>query len=211
MPIMAAAELARRSYLGAAGLPPVDRTLDRNGVQAYLLTEGTLVIPGTNEPLDWLLYNLNIEEPDRQPAGFDDVSTVMGNAVWHAGFARHARAIVDFLGQTKPDFIIGHSLGAASAQILGCIYGVPTVGFASPKPRKGNSTLANEGWVINFLRNTDSVCYLPPKNNGFRQVGSVEVMTPPVPHLGLRHKMDHYIDIMGSELAAGRIPAQWPR
>ena len=55
-----------------------------------------------------------------------------GNAIWHKGFAGHAETIANKLGALRPTYIVGHSLGAAAAQILGCVYGVPAIGFTSP-------------------------------------------------------------------------------
>lgn len=211
MSILDAAELARKSYLGRAELPPVRKELNKHGVQAFLLTNNTLVIPGTNEASDWTDFNLKIFETNGVKPAMDDVGKLFGNTIWHAGFRAHAREILEFMGSLKPSYIIGHSLGAASAQILGSIWKVPTVCFASPMPRRGKAKLTGAGWVINFVRNDDMVCRMPPKNFGFRRVGSVEVMHPTANHQGGDHAMPHYIDAIHIELASGGIPTHWPR
>ncbi|MEM8555841.1 MAG: hypothetical protein AAGF71_13570 [Pseudomonadota bacterium] len=58
----------------------------------------------------------------------------------HFGFLLLAARVLWFvkknrtaIGTDKPDFIVGHSLGAAACQILGAALDVPTICFASPQ------------------------------------------------------------------------------
>lgn len=209
MPLMTAATLARSSYLGAAALPPIKAALDKGGVQAWLLTDDTLIIPGTNHWTDWIRFNFNTMLVAGQQIGWNEVGTCIGNAKWHRGFAVHAREVHDFMGGRRPKFIIGHSLGAASAQILGCHYGVPTLCFASPNPRFGGTALSHEGWVMNVVYASDPVGRFPLQMNGYRRIGSVEMMAR-TNLSGLQHSMDRYIPLMAREIGAGTLRAVWP-
>lgn len=209
MEVMKAATLARNSYLGAGLMPPLQDSLDRGGVQAWFLKDGTLIIPGTNHWTDWLRFNFNTMLVSGQQVGWDEVGTCIGNAKWHRGFALHAKAIHTFLGSRKPTYIIGHSLGAASAQILGCHYGVPTLCFASPQPRFGADMLAKEGWVMNIVYADDPVGRFPLAANGYRRIGSVKWLAK-TPITGLQHSMDRYIPIMEKGKAKAKLPEVWP-
>lgn len=208
MDLMDAADLVANSYKGASHLPPVRRTVNKGHVGAFLLSDNTLVIPGTNEADDWTKSNLVI---GKQKISWNAKGKAGGNAIWHKGFASFASTIANSLGGAKPTFIIGHSLGAAAAQILGCVYGVPVIAFASPMPRKGSTRLTHERLVLNVVRNDDPVGRLPPKNFGYRRVGNTEVMHPVKKEVGLRHAMPHYIDLMKIERTAGKIVKSWPR
>ena len=208
MDLMDAAELVANSYKGQSHLPPVRTAVKEGHVEAYLLSNNTLVIPGTNDFDDWTKSNLVI---GKQKVSWKLKGKAGGNAIWHRGFAGYAATIANKLGRASPTFIIGHSLGAAAAQILGCIYGVPAIGFASPMPRLGSRKLASEHLVLNVVRNDDPVGRMPPKKFGYRRVGNTEVMQPVEKALGLRHAMDHYIDLMKIERNAGKIVKSWPR
>ncbi len=208
MDLMDAAHLVADSYKGAAHLPPVRAEIDEGHVEAFLLSDNTLVIPGSNELVDYTAGNL---VTGKQKISWDTMGKAAGNAIWHKGFAHHAATIANKLGRTKPTFIIGHSLGAAAAQILGCIYGVPAIGFASPMPRRGPSKLKHEGLVLNVVRNDDFVCRMPPKQFGFRRIGNTEVMHPVGINFTEDHSMPRYIKLMKIERAAGKIVKSWPR
>lgn len=209
MQLLTAASTARSSYLGAGALPPIKDALDKGGVQAWLLADDTLVIPGTNHWMDWIRFNLNTMLVAGQQIGWREVGTCIGNAKWHRGFAVHAREIHDFLGGRRPKNIVGHSLGAASAQILGCHYAVPTICFASPNPRFGGAALSHEGWVLNVVYNDDPVGKFPLQINGYRRIGSVQIMARRAVS-GLQHSMDRYIPLIANEIATGDLPMSWP-
>ncbi|MCF2906543.1 hypothetical protein L0666_16235 [Octadecabacter sp. CECT 8868] len=208
MDLMTAARLVDNSYSGRSHLPPIRLTVNEGHVQAYLLADNTLVIPGSNELVDYTKSNL---VTGKAKIGWDKMGKAAGNAIWHKGFANHASVIANKVGSGKPSFIIGHSLGAAAAQILGCIYGVPAIGFASPMPRRGRARLTHEGLVLNVVRNDDTVCRMPPKHFGFRRVGNTEVMHPIANNPGEDHSMKQYISLMDIERRQGKIVKSWPR
>ncbi|AKS45095.1 hypothetical protein SAMN05444287_0183 [Octadecabacter temperatus] len=208
MDLMDAAELVRDSYKGASHLPPVRADITEAHVEAYFLSDNTLVIPGSNQLVDYTKANL---VTGKTKISWDQMGKASGNAIWHKGFAGHASTIANKLGRARPTFIIGHSLGAAAAQILGCIYGVPAIGFASPMPRRGRSRLTHEGKVLNVVRNDDLVCRMPPKQFGFRRIGNTEVMQPVTKNKSEDHSMPRYIELMEIERRAGKIVKSWPR
>ncbi|AGI69678.1 hypothetical protein OAN307_c42910 [Octadecabacter antarcticus 307] len=207
MDLMDAARLVENSYDGGADLPSIRLVINEGHVQAFLLTDNTLVIPGSNELVDYSKTNL---VTGKQKISWDKMGKAAGNAIWHRGFAGYAATIANTLSSVRPTYIIGHSLGAAAAQILGCIYGVPAIGFASPMPRRGKSRLKHEGLVLNVVRNDDIVCRMPPKQFGFRRVGNTEVMHPASPNAGEDHSMTHYINLMETERREGKIVKSWP-
>jgi len=198
--------LAAAAYSGK-GLPPVRTPINEGHVQAYLLTDMTLVIRGSDELKDYTRSNLVVT---KSKISWPGMSSAAQNAVWHKGFAGHAKTVARVLNGARPKFIVGHSLGAATAQILGCVYGVPTVAFASPRPLRGTSRLKHEKWVLNVLRNDDTVCRVPPSSLGYRRVGNTEVMHPKKVNVGEDHSMKQYIKLLKTELAEGKIVKGWP-
>lgn len=197
-----AGELIELSYSGGLG-PRVKKSLDRRGVQAYFLFDGTLVIPGSNEISDYTDFNLRVRK-----------TLHTDGRKYHGGFLTHAKAVLKWVDSNgfKPQRITGHSLGAASAQIVGSALGKPTVAFASPKVLHGNKRLRGEGWVANFQRVDDPVCNLPLGDEDFRHVGSKLWMAsskkePP----GLKHKVKFYLDLINDKKSNTKIPRVWPR
>ena len=173
-----AADLIARAYEGKLDAP---HQLDQDGVQAFVTADRILVIPGTNEPSDWFRFNFKV-----------------GRGVtraWHQGFLDHSRVVYDFAKSLNPRLIVGHSLGAASAQIVGYSLHVDTIAFASPKPLRYLPQMPSHGfaWVQNICREDDMVCALPPN---FLHVGKVEWLTPKRHHWGEDHRIDNYIAVM---------------
>ena len=205
MSLLKAADLAAAAYKGGK-LPPIKKTINEGHVQAYLLTDMTLVIRGSDELKDYTHSNLVVS---KGKISWPGMSSAAQNALWHKGFAGHAQTVAHALNGARPKFIVGHSLGAATAQILGCVYGAPTVAFASPKPLQGKATLTHEKWVLNVLRNDDLVCRVP-LSSGYRRVGNTEVMKPKGINVGEDHSMKQYIKLLKTELAEGKIIKSWP-
>lgn len=194
--IMAAAERMERVYEDP-GKEKVLHKVENRGVQAYYLKDETLVIPGTNEKLDWIDFNFEaFNLIGDSPKIFATKMGDSGDFEWHAGFLEHAHTVFTFANILKPKLIIGHSLGAASAQIVGASMKVPTLAFASPRPLRSKKQPKGAGYVLNLLRTDDLVCDVPPRWLGFTHVGQVVKMNPWGIHFGEDHRINHYMDAM---------------
>lgn len=206
--LLDAAQLIEDAYANA--LSDVHTAIDVRGVQAYYLTSGVLVIPGTNEFSDWFDFNLDLfHTPGSQGHGFDVVPGDSGS-LWHAGFLEHAQIVYSFAKGLRPKFIIGHSLGAASAQIVGTSLRTPSIAFASPQTCRSTPRLPGEGWVINICRVDDEVCHQPPRFLGFRTVGSRYWLSPDTVNVGEDHKIDNYMELLRTDKVKARVPQAWP-
>lgn len=204
--LLDAADLAQSAYKGGK-LPPVLLPINEGHVQAYLLKNGTLVVRGSDEVKDYSRTNLIASKVKLTWAGMDAAAKA---AEWHKGFAKHAIIVTRHLGTRRPKLIIGHSLGGAVAQILGCIYNVPAIGFASPRPLVAKSRLAAEKRILNVVRNDDIVARVPPPSMKFRWAGNSEVMHPKATNKGEDHSMKQYFKLLKTELAEGKVVKSWP-
>lgn len=205
-----AADLVEASY--RLGPQPIIRSrlvqsVDEQDVQAHLLDNGVLLIPGSNSVDDYLRYNLRIDIGGRRYR-LEDRNT--GNAIgsrWHEGFLAHALVIRDRLGQRRPRFIIGHSLGAASAQFLSLLWRVPAIGFAAPRLHAGDQLPDNQARCLCLWRHDDPVGTFP---NRFHHVGTSVRLEGRTTGL-LNHSMRHYKASMTHPGNRGRFPEMWPR
>jgi pimeloyl-ACP methyl ester carboxylesterase len=205
-----AAALARATYGGQPALPPLQRMTSATvGAEAYLTRDGILLIPGTNEGSDWTDYNLKGFAAKGEALGWDRLNPGIGAAVWHFGFALHAIEVMDFLGGLKPAAIIGHSLGAASAQMLGAHFKVPTVTFAAPRLLRQAGGFPGEEWVLNLVHSDDVIGLVLAQSAGFRRVGHVRFLTAGTGS-GFAHAMADYETALAARLAAGTLSPDWP-
>lgn len=200
MNVLEAAKLMEAVYQ-AKPTQSGDQSISLGNVQAhYVSAEKALVIEGTNEPEDWVLYNFNL---------FFSMAPTQGDSRswYHAGFMNHARIVFGWakMFADKIDVVIGHSLGAASAQIVGPSLKIKTVAFASPRPLLRGAAL-NPEFVINYNREDDLVCYVPPGIAdglfGYTHIGAVEWMKPAGRNPGEDHRIDKYINILKDEYPA---------
>ncbi|MGC1494716.1 MAG: hypothetical protein WA790_02825 [Sulfitobacter sp.] len=205
-----AADMVAETYAGT-NTSDIETAIDVAGVQAVYLKNGTLVIPGTNELSDWVDFNLNLGGSGAIDGhGFEVVAGDSG-ARWHAGFLEHAQMVYMFAKGVRPKFIVGHSLGAASAQIVGMSLRVPTVAFASPQTCRTRTRLPNEGWVVNICRIDDTVCHFPPKFLGFRTIGSRYWLKPDELDAEEDHKIHNYADLLKLKRIKEQVGTHWPR
>ncbi len=207
--LLYAARMVSETYAGT-NTSDIDTSIDVAGVQAVYLKNGTLVIPGTNELSDWFDFNLNIggvTQPESH--GFEVVPGDSG-AIWHAGFLEHAQMVYMFAKGVRPKFIVGHSLGAASAQIVGMSLALPTIAFASPQTCRSRHRLPNEGWVMNVCRIDDPVCHMPPQLLGFRTIGSRYWLRPDELDTDEDHKIHNYEELLKLKRIKDRVPTSWP-
>lgn len=187
-----AARLVEADYYARETLD-VSETLDIRGVQASIvLWQGlrVLLVRGTDERLDWLRFNLRFWP--RVQAG--------DTRMWSRGFLRHGEAVYAFAKGKPLDCIVGHSLGAACAQIIGPSLGLPAIAFASPRPLYKGPQPERADLVTNYCRVDDLVTRLPPPAWGFKHVGKATWYRPARRHWGEDHRIPALLSIMdGSE------------
>lgn len=213
-PIETAAQLAFSSYKATSHpsvAPRIARSLDQDDVQAHLLDNGVLLIPGSNSVMDYLKFNLRVLWIGGRKYAVEDPTCEKGasGTLWHQGFLRHAKVIYDWVeaGSTRPTYIIGHSLGAASAQILSKSWGVAAIGFAAPRPRKARGPIRDDEHCLLVNRDDDPVTCLPLD---FHHMGTVHKAHATRSALPVGHHMQHYKAVVREELGAGLLKASWP-
>ncbi|MEL6959428.1 MAG: hypothetical protein AAGL89_10800 [Pseudomonadota bacterium] len=207
-----AAALAQASYSATRHKdikPRIARSIDQNDVQATLLDNGLLLVPGSNSAWDYLRYNVRLLNVGGRRFKVKNGQTgqAMGR-LWHQGFLAHAMLIHEAFKSTPPRYIIGHSLGAASAQVLSLLWGVPAVGFAAPRLYAGGRSVANHRKCLCLWRKDDPVGSLPGQT--FRHAGK-SVMLAKSRRAGvLNHHMRHYRAAISDPNHAGILPKTWP-
>lgn len=204
MKIIEAAHLMDQAYNDKAALQ-ADKSISLKGMEAHFVrAKRVLIIEGTNSLDDWWRYNFDLFANPKTVDGDNKRKDGEPSAYYHEGFYNHAMRAFAFAKAywNEIDFVIGHSLGAASAQIAGPSLGKRTVAFASPKPLLRGDPLAPE-LVTNICREDDLICRLPPGifggAIGFGHIGEVEWLTPATRHPGEDHRIDKYIDILKNE------------
>jgi hypothetical protein len=195
MRLTVAAELIQKAYDDKLGALERAR-ISIDGAQAMILQDGTLVIPGTNESDDWMNFNL-------------DVSSGDSGRKWHSGFLKHAKIVFPFAKGAGAKRVLGHSLGAASAQIVASSLGIPAICFASPRPIRGRTRFTGEHRVLNVCRFDDTVCYLPFVFLGYRQLGKVHWVSPKEPQSAGSHRLSDYLRAMKQGTANPELPDSW--
>ena len=196
MRLTVAADLVQRAYDDRLG-GSVERAYDKDGVQAYLLKDRTLVIPGTNDTSDWR-RNLNVGPIGRGASGRG----------WHQGFLQHANRVYSFAAPHRPKLVLGHSLGAAAAQIVAVSLGIPAICFASPRTLRGQRWFRGEFRILNINRNDDVVTRMPPRVLGFRHIGKVHVLRIVEEAQG-NHALRHYLRAMEFGRCSPELPENW--
>lgn len=210
-----AADLAKASYRGKAE-PVISHQWkasysewqhpDRHDdVEAQLLTDNTLLIVGSTSIGDYANFNLRrwrLLKPRLK------IARISGAPNWHQGFLAYAKFVQDWLvdQNVRPSFVIGHSLGAAAAQILSAAYKVPAIGFAAPRVVKSQTPGALAPTCFSVNRTDDGVTRQPLF---FKHIGHVRGLRPNAPNEGIDHNMDHYVQIVDEGLASGRLPQSW--
>lgn len=179
----------------------------------------TLVVTGSSGMTDYLFYNLRPFRPLPDMPEIDQLIGDLPKRAFHKGFLLHAARILRFLGDDRPDFITGHSLGAASAQILGTALGVPTICFAPPQVIKRRFLKRPEfrdpnhpQWnVYNLAWKQDFVTH-GYRHAGMRCLGHRTVVDFGDKKGSIEHfvKDYHHIVISDSLSPTPQLPPAWP-
>ena len=177
---------------------------------AYLLSDNTLVIPGSNSAADYRKYNLRPLRLGQKKLTVRTKMVKSGNRapVWHQGFLAHALNVQSWLAKIgrRPKFVIGHSLGAASTQVLSIVYGVPGIGFAAPRVCMSEPASAQERRCLLINRDDDVVGQIP---EGFHHLGRKRELRTPE-RVGHKHKMSEYLPLLQKHFNTKHLPRNWP-
>ncbi len=206
-----AAKLAEASYKSQNIIsPPVMKSCPDKHVQAHLLEGNILLLPGSNSVTDYLKFNLRPLRLGHRQLKMDDNGTEAGasGVVWHQGFLAYSSVIFHWLlsNNIHPRFIIGHSLGAAAAQILSKSYKAPAIAFAGPRPKFTRQRVRNDRKCLLINRGDDPVPRLP---SSFSHLATVKLISPAGNGFSIAHSMKHYRSIVDKGLSHGLLPTHW--
>lgn len=203
-----AAKLARASYTPAGIISPrILHSCPDQDVQGHVLQGNILLLPGSNSIRDYLRFNLRPLNlgGTRLTMTQDGTDRGASGTMWHQGFLTYARILYDWLDglNQTPDLIVGHSLGAAAAQILCRSYGCPTICFAAPRPKFVSGPIKHDSELLIINRGDDLVPDMPPS---FSHMGKPWRPRPAKPRLFPAHAMKHYESILAEDNA---LPKTW--
>ena len=162
-----AAALLAEDYLGPITSAEVFSTLNSEGVCAVVVdVDGVRVglIRGTDRRSDWLRYNFRFLAGRHIPTVRSPPKVRRGESRrwWHAGFLKHAEVAYGFFKDKGVRQVVGHSLGAAAAQIVGISLEVPTIALAAPKVLYEKEQPAEWARLVTcYNRIDDRICHQP--------------------------------------------------
>jgi hypothetical protein len=183
--------------------------IEDEDAEAYLLNNGLLLIPGSNTAWDYLRYNFRLLNVGGNTYKVKNGATgEMYGRVWHQGFLAHAMVIHKKFNSKPPTFIIGHSLGAAAAQVLSMVWGVPAICFAAPRLYAGGMAINNSQKCLCVWRGDDPVGSLPGRR--FRHAGKSLRLGESKTFGLLNHHMRHYDAAVTDPNHKSVVPAVWP-
>jgi hypothetical protein len=207
-----AATLAEASYKsGRIIKPPVIKSLDHNDVQAHLLKGNILLLPGSNSVRDYVKFNLRPLRLGNQRMVLKTATSAEKGASgtkWHQGFLRYSTEIFDWLQKegVRPNYIIGHSLGAAAAQILSKTYNTPAIGFAAPRPKWSKHGVVQDGRCLLINRTDDPVPKVP---SAYHHMGKTKLFKSVKHKSVFAHSMRHYVNIIKEDDRFEILPEKW--
>ncbi|MEO0485760.1 MAG: hypothetical protein AAF092_07600 [Pseudomonadota bacterium] len=211
----------RRAMLRGRPIPGLRRVTPRGEAQAGYTEDNVLIITGSSSFFDYAHYNLRPNRFVPHSEGYRRITSQFGYAPFHKGFLLHASEVMAFVGDDLPDFIVGHSLGAASAQIVGMTLNIPTITFASPQTvarrfldQPALRQISHPQWnILNIAWRTDIATrgyrFLGMRCLGFREVLEIQ---------GWRNRrIDHfasdYLRLLRDDADKGpgrKVPDAWP-
>jgi hypothetical protein len=205
MRVLDAAKHVANSYNNLGNLP-IWKSFDDGTVQAYVLKDRTLIIPGTNDGLiDWDV-NARLKAVSLTFGDFPTAPSLAGT-MWHQGFLEFAKVIYDFALPLGVQRIAGHSLGGAAAQVLAPVMRLKTVTFGAPRSKHKKTKVPNEHLTLNLALKRDKVPQLLGWTR-FRQAGarhSLDLSPRKFPN----HKMAYYIEALTTSGLNGSVPSRW--
>ena len=213
-------ELTRPDILAGTPGAHLARVSEKGkNIDAALTTGNVMLITGSSNLQDYLFYNLRPLRPLPSMTEIDRICQDLPRRAYHKGFLLHAARILRFLGSARPDYIVGHSLGAASAQILGTALNVPTICFASPQVVKRRFLKAarfrqadHPQWkVFNVAWEQDFVTR-GYRMTGLRALGHRVELDLESQNIGIDHFVRDYKRLITADAAgaAPKLPKHWP-
>lgn len=189
-------------------------------VAAGITTDNILVITGSRGVKDYSFYNLRPMRPLPNMREITEIVTPeLPKAAYHKGFLLHAARVKRFLGNRTPAIIVGHSLGAASAQILGTHFKVPTIGLASPQVVKRRflqpdalRSGAHAQWHVFNMAWKEDLVSRGYRATGLRCLGHRVVVASSKPNFGIDHFVSDYERLIVSAIDQDVVglPRNWP-
>ena len=206
-----AAKLAEASYSARRiTSPKVMHSCPHQDVQAHVLDGDILLLPGSNSARDYLRYNLRPMRLGKRQYRMSDDVTAKGHSgtMWHQGFLAYSVVVFEWLKtlNIRPKYVIGHSLGAAAAQILSKTYGAPGIGFAAPRPKFIKGPVKHHEKCLLINRFDDVVPKLPWT---FNHMGQVKEFSPKRGRIFLAHSMKYYREIVDLAQDSSLLPEHW--
>lgn len=194
-----------------------DVTPQNNKVCVGLIEKPNILVVTGSRPIDYFYYNIRLNRKLPKMPEIDKICAGLPTDVLHHGFLLHAARVLEFLDGRKPDFIVGHSLGAASTQILATYLKVPALCIASPQVIKRgflkNTDMRESShpqWsILNIAWGQDRVTsILRPFN--YRVLGHRTVLTS-IWNFGPDHFVDQYRDLILKDQNRDnrKLPEKW--
>ena len=191
------AKAVEQSYKGKI-TGQTSKFISPDGAEAYLRKDGLLVIPGSQGIDDYLKFNLRV--------GWAKMFDKKSKFRFHAGFMDHAKQLMEFARRGNVKMITGHSLGAASAQIIGATLHKDVVCFAAPKVLMRGFRAVTSAEITCINRRDDTVCKLPGWR--FKHLGTVVEMKAKG-RVGMDHSMKHYRTAMAEKAVKDASPIRF--
>ena len=158
---------------------PTRQIIKDNANATIFYTNGQAIVSirGTDDAYDWL-SNMNA-----LPVNIADYVNTRINLRVHQGFLSYTLSLYDEIKEAigdKPYSLTGHSLGSSSATLFSILYYIDTgkkpirfINFASPRVIFGDTKdFDNTIELYRVAINDDLVVFFPPKNIGYRHVGT---------------------------------------
>lgn len=168
----------------------------KNGAEGYLRKDGLLVIPGSQGVNDYLKFNLQIFK-----FKFTNKNSKM---MFHAGFLKHCNELLEFARENNVKYVAGHSLGAASSQLLAATLGIPALNFAAPKVMRQGFRAKHGGQVVNINRKDDLVGHVPKLL--FKHIGKTYWLDCGPEDGKFDHALSRYVEAMEMASVQKQVP-----
>jgi len=187
--------------------------------QCAITDDNILIITGSNSLKDYWRYNLRPNRFVPISEARRTIAAKIGYQELHQGFLLHATEVLQFLGDDRPDFIVGHSLGAASAQIVATALDVTAITFAAPQVVRRSfldqpelRRISHPQWNVFNVAWAQDFVTRGYRFTGLRCLGFREVLDLESYNLGIDHFAKDYFRLLEKDekSAERKVPEAWP-